>query len=249
MSELVKMARHMLRKFLGIDIIGVGNTATFQFHLAQLLERHEINLVLDIGANDGQFALKLREIGFRGRIYSFEPVARSFKRLQAAAAADPDWSVYKIAMGRTAGTAKINVSHATVFSSFLTPNGFGKATFDEMRTESSENVQILTLDSFLEQHVNREARVFLKMDTQGYDLEVFAGLQARLGQVFGILSELSVRPIYEDMPDYLQALAEYRNRGFTVSAMFPVNRSADLSLIELDCFLVRPEPLRQAIAT
>lgn len=238
-SRWLQPVRNVLRKTLGVDIVGVGNTTTYQFHLAELLEKGGIDLVLDVGANDGQFASKLREIGYRGRICSFEPVSRCYETLRARAAADPDWSVYKTAMGRAAGTATINIFQASDFSSFLTPNGFGQSTFDKMKIEASEEVPVQTLEAFMQEHVAPESRVFLKMDTQGYDLEVFAGLQDRIAQVRGIVSELSLKPIYDGMPDFLQALAEFRRRGFAVSGMFPVNRAPDLSLIEMDCCFVK----------
>ncbi len=241
-SRWMQSARGMLRRTLGIDIVGVGNTTTFQHHLAQLLERNRIDLVLDVGANDGQFASRLRAIGYSGRICSFEPVSKCYATLAASAARDSKWSVYKTAMGRAPGTATINIFEASDLSSFLKPNAFGPSAFEKMKIEASEEVPVQTLDAFMKEHVAPEARVFLKMDTQGFDLEVFAGLQDRIGQVAGIVSELSLTPIYEGMPDFLQALAEFRRRGFSVSGMFPVNRAADLSLIEMDCCFVRTRP-------
>jgi hypothetical protein len=53
------------------------------------------------------------------------------------------------------------------------------------------------------------------------------------------VSELSFQPIYEGMPDYRQMLAEFESAGFAVSGLFPVSRNPDLSLIEMDCVLVR----------
>lgn len=238
-SRWTQPVRRVLRKTFGVDIVGVGNTTTFQHHLGELLERNRIDLVIDVGANDGQFASKLREIGYGGRICSVEPVSRCHASLEARAAADPNWSVHRTAMGRAPGTATINIFEASDFSSFLKPNGFGQSTFDKMKIAASEEVPVQTLDAFMNEHVAPEARVFLKMDTQGFDLEVFAGLRDRIGQVSAIVSELSLTPIYEGMPDFLQALAEFRRRGFSVSGMFPVNRAADLSLIEMDCCFVR----------
>jgi hypothetical protein len=79
----------------------------------------------------------------------------------------------------------------------------------------------------------------LKMDTQGYDLKVYRGAASSLGRVQAVVSELSFQPIYEGMPDYRQMLAEFESAGFAVSGLFPVSRNPDLSLIEMDCVLVR----------
>jgi len=53
--------------------------------------------------------------------------------------------------------------------------------------------------------------VFLKMDTQGYDLEVFKGASGCLDLIQGIQSELSVQPLYKNMPHYNKVLTEYEN--------------------------------------
>jgi len=83
-------------------------------------------------------------------------------------------------------------------------------------------------------------RLLLKMDTQGYDLEVFRGAQSLLPNVSCILSELSLIPIYEGMPSYLDALAEFEGHGFCVSGFYPITRNENLTLNEVDCVLVKP---------
>jgi hypothetical protein len=86
-----------------------------------------------------------------------------------------------------------------------------------------------------------QPRVYLKLDTQGWDVEVFAGAAGCLDRVVAMQSELSVQPLYEGMPSYQEALEVYSAAGFEVSGMFPLVRDAALRLIEFDCVLVRPE--------
>ena len=79
------------------------------------------------------------------------------------------------------------------------------------------------------------------MDTQGYDLEVFKGGKKSLASVCCLLSEMSLIPIYEGMPHYLESLSTYQDAGFKVSGFYPITRNLDLSLNEVDCMLVNTE--------
>jgi FkbM family methyltransferase len=49
------------------------------------IENRGINLVLDVGANVGQFGLSLRNRGYAGQIMSFEPVSDAFNELKKVA--------------------------------------------------------------------------------------------------------------------------------------------------------------------
>jgi hypothetical protein len=92
--------------------------------------------------------------------------------------------------------------------------------------------------------------VFLKMDTQGFDLQVFAGAKRSLPKVLALQSEISIQPIYEGVPEYLEALEVYTKAGFVISGLYPVSRDKDtLALIELDCVMRRvPKPAQRLSA-
>lgn len=230
--------RRQLRRRLKVDIVGAGNTTTLRFHLEDVLRTYRIDTIIDVGANEGQFGSLVREIGFEGVIHSFEPVKQTYERLAATTATDERWTAHNLALGRDAGTLLMNVSEGSVFSSALRPNAYGAGTFDAIRVQRQEEVEVATLDGFIDREIGRDQRVFLKMDTQGYDLEVLGGAAASVDDFCCILSELSLIPIYDGMPDYLEALSLYREKGFSVSGLYPVNWNDDRSLIEVDCMLV-----------
>src|SRR5215210_642812 len=87
--------------------------------LIDFLEARSIDLVFDVGANDGHFGLWLRECGYRGRIVSFEPIRAVFDLLKARADEDGDWEAHPVALGERPGKAVINVAELSVFSSLL----------------------------------------------------------------------------------------------------------------------------------
>jgi len=84
-----------------------------------------------------------------------------------------------------------------------------------------------------------DPRIYLKMDSQGYDLQVFAGASGCLPLVLGMQSEIALQQLYEGMPDYLTSLATYNSAGYSITSLIAVSRDESLSIIEFDCLMVR----------
>ena len=215
-------------------------------HLMWAFRELGINCVLDVGANEGQFATRLREAGYTGRIVSYEPVAHLVTALREQAAGDPDWIVNPWALGDEDGTADINVVPGKM-SSLLPASEFGKSWSEKLRHSHTETIRIRRLDAVLDDATKGidEPRVFLKMDTQGYDLATVRGAGDRLGEMLGLQSEVSCVPIYDGMPRMTEQLDAYEAAGFAISAIFPVSRHRPtLRVIEFDVVMVRPEAVR-----
>jgi FkbM family methyltransferase len=171
-----------------------------------------------------------------------KPVPATFAELEAAAAGDPRWTVRQCALGAADGTTTINAVHGTM-SSLLAPTAFGARRYPRLRAPAPVEVPLRRLDGLLDELLAglEEPRPFLKLDTQGYDLEAFAGLGPRTAELAGLQSELSVMPIYEAMPAMAEALAAFEAAGFALTALHPVSREdATGRVIEFDCVMVRP---------
>lgn len=237
---------HKIADFFGYDLVKTKKNILLHRHLRNLFALRDINCVLDVGANYGQYGTMLRDAGYRGRIISFEPVSASYQRLQQTAAKDGNWDTYNFALGSMEGEQEINVTAASDFASFLPPSEFSKNTFGDVVTiAKTERVHIKRLDDIFATVTKKQpqSNIHLKMDTQGYDLDVFRGAKNSLQNITSIQSELSVLPVYEGMPDYLESLATYRNAGFEITGMFPVSHdSATLMVIEFDCVFVESQP-------
>jgi FkbM family methyltransferase len=213
-------------------------------HIMALVRVYGINCVLDVGANRGQYGLELRAAGYRGEIVSFEPVPAVYEQLRAVARADGRWRTHAYALGRTDTTATINVARGSVMSSFLSANQYAQGRFGEqVSVASAIDVPVRRLDAVFEEIVGHVGapRVLLKMDTQGFDLEVFAGLGERRSEVVALQSEVSVIPIYANMPRMPDAIALYETHGFELTGLFIVSRDeATQRAIEFDCVMARP---------
>lgn len=207
------------------------NELTF---LAALLKRLKIDCVLDVGANRGQFAGELRRIGYSGLIISFEPVSTEFSVMQARFKDDSHWRGYQIALGSVEESKVILIPRLTVMSSLLEP-------IHEEKDMRKETIEVRRLDKLFPSILPTRclSRIFLKMDTQGHDLEVFSGSSGILDKVQGIQSELSIQPLYKGMPHYLEALEAFENAGFDLYNLSVVNRMESGGLLELNCFMAR----------
>ena len=176
------------------------------------------------------------------KINSFEPIPSVFEELKRNSSADPGWDVYNLALGNRDGKEKINLPDNFLFSSFLSSNKYCEERFGrESVGVKQESVTIRRLEGlFNEIKIDlRTARIYLKMDTQGYDMEVFSGLGVKNKYISVLQSELSVTPIYKGMPHLTESISFFEAAGFELAGLYPVNRDqSTLRVIEYDCLMV-----------
>jgi len=178
-------------------------------------------------------------MGYGGLIVSFEPVTADFAHLSDLAAKDPNWQIHQIALGELKAEGTINVTSDSLFNSFLEPNEFIKG--QGLRVKQQEVVQIRPLDGLFNRCLAGidKPQPYLKLDTQGYDFKVLDGAMGVLERMVALQIELSVKPVYEDSPYYLDSIARLEQLGFEVTGLFPIARDNALRVIEFDCVMVQ----------
>lgn len=181
------------------------------------------DVVLDVGANEGQFVTRLRGHGYRGRVVSFEPLAGPFAALRRRAAADPAWECHQLALGETDAVLPMHVSGFSLSSSLLP---IGKAHVDlmphtaEVRTEE---VRVARLDDWARAHGVAGRRVFLKIDVQGYEVPVLRGAGDLLRDVVGAVAELNFAPLFDGQSRYHEVLAALDAAGLRLAWLTGIN--------------------------
>lgn len=219
-------------------------------HMQPLFQTYQIECVLDVGANLGQFGDFVRhKLGFRGLIHSFEPVDQLAQHLKRKTSRDDAWHIHQTALGSRQEQIDINVAESPGLSSFLSPTSESvKALWDKSAILERQRVAVDTVDNFVQRldGGTLPGPTFLKVDTQGYDLEVLKGAQKTLETVRAVQLEASVRPIYQCMPGYREVLDYLTGRGFALSAMVPLNLDQSQRLIEFDCVLVNERYAKDA---
>ena len=228
LQELIRVpVRRFFRK-RGYDVVKGPNLHDF-------LGARSVDLVVDVGGNDGGYGTYLRRWGYHGPILSFEPTSREFGRLQGTTASDPAWNTVKLAVGAKPGSATIKVSGDDRFSSFNDLNDAGRAYDPNSAVIAEEVVEIVTLDDHFASSTAQ--RPFLKIDTQGSERAVLEGAKAFLPRCVGVQLELPVQQLYEGVWSLQEALGYMESRGFMLAQATPTNPRHDdyTSVAELDC--------------
>ena len=183
--------------------------------LVRILSDFAVDLILDVGANVGQTHDKLRAAGYKGRMVSFEPVPSAHAALVAKAKNDPHWQIApRTAIGREPGDVIINVSQSTDMSSILQPKDVLLETLPKTEVAEQVNTPVTTLDAVWETYCPPTSRVFLKVDTQGFERQVLDGAKASLDKILGVQLELSLLPLYDGEETYLSYLNDLHAWGF-----------------------------------
>jgi FkbM family methyltransferase len=213
------------------------------WQLRRLFATLQINCVIDVGAHVGEFGSLVRRVGYDGRLVSFEPIRESYNALATAPAHDDGWQTYHAALGDAGGVATMTVFNLGVFNSLLRPTGYAAEQFGERGCpKGSEEVIVKTLDECLPEFVAdlTPPRVFLKLDTQGYDQRVLDGGAHVLDDVVALQTEIPITHLYEDAPPFEESIRRLREHGFEPVGFFPiVNDREGLRVIEFDCVAVR----------
>lgn len=201
----------------GYDFHRIGSKPNPFFQLLKGLARFKIDLVLDVGANVGQFASGLRDAGYQGALVSFEPLSSAHLALAKAAQSDGLWIVHpRGAIGDHIGEIDINVADNSVSSSVLPMTETHLLAEAKSAYIDIEKAPIFTLDSVSPEYLNKPCRPFLKIDTQGFEWQVLDGARETLPHLQGILCELSIAPLYEGQRLWLDIIARLKSDGFTL---------------------------------
>lgn len=224
-SQLRRLANR-LGAPLGVQFVSTG-AAQRQFresqlgHLMPALQHFGVNLVLDIGANVGQFASELMEHGYAGDIVSVEPLPQAHAELLAATARWPRWRAFdRVALGAEEGSVTMQVAGNSVSSSVLP-----MLERHIRAAPGSQPVQTLvvpqtTLDLAFAASVEHSTAL-IKIDTQGYEHQVLAGGPRCLAHAALVLVEMSVLPLYEGQWLCDEVIGYLRARGFELWCQYP----------------------------
>ena len=222
MYILKRTIKHTLRS-LGLELHRFSPASSKIARLMACLDHCGINMVLDIGANEGQFGEELRTGGYKGGFVSFEPMAQAHSKLLLRSQSDPKWqAASRVAIGADRGTVQLNVSGNLVSSSVLPMLAAHVNAAPESAYRSQETVPLLTLDDAAAPFINEADTILLKIDTQGYEWQVLDGAPHLIDKARAILIELSLVQLYENQHLWLEYVARLESAGFTLWALEPV---------------------------
>ena len=218
-NEILKIIRSVANP-LGYDI--VKYKMTYPAHIVlNHLNINNIKTVLDVGANEGQYSRELRKAGFRGSLISFEPMNDAYQQLCLNAGKDPGWQTFNFALGDTDGMASINISRHSPSSSILPMTGLHSEAAPGSDYLRHEEIEIRTLDNVFDTLGITDEKVFLKVDTQGYEKKVLDGAINSLSKISGLQLELSTTELYEGEENYYSLCRLVEEMNFHLVRVIP----------------------------
>lgn len=217
-----------MKKLLQSLLAGMGydlyrRDARFHPELAavRFAERANTGTILDVGANVGQYGKALRKWGYRGKILSFEPLSTAHRQLTAAAEGDAAWQVApRCAIGAVRSTAEINVSANSVSSSLLGMLETHEKAAPGSAYAGKEQVEVLPLDELVPTLCPGDSKIYLKIDTQGFEKSVLEGATETLRRCSAVQMELSLTPLYEGGFLFAEGIEQMTRAGFQTYAVF-----------------------------
>lgn len=210
--HLIRLVKKTLRR-LGVEMNRYSVLNNSSLRRALIMNQYDINIVFDVGANEGQYAEEIRELGYKGAIHSFEPIPSAYQKLSRKAAKDSQWQPHFCAVGDASGKAIFNISANSVSSSLLKMEAMHESVAPESRFISTIEVPVKPLDDFISV-ISPADRLWIKLDVQGYEKKVCEGAPQLLSRAMVVESELSLVRLYSESPLISQMIGEFDRLGF-----------------------------------
>ena len=226
--------RDLFRK-TGFDLI---RYPPFPYDLkrrAKLLRGWDIELLLDVGANEGQYGLQMRRIGYQGRIISFEPLDSAREVLETAAAADGNWQVRAEALGDEDAQSVLHVAGNSQSSSLLPMRPAHIEAAPGSVYMAEQPVSLRRLDGLWDNLEIPPGPMMLQIDAQGLEKKILEGCGEKLENFTALQLELSLQPLYEGETGLQDMLAWLSDRGWTLVSLEPgFDNPASGKLLQVD---------------
>jgi FkbM family methyltransferase len=209
------------------------------------LNQLKIGYVIDVGAYQGQFAIKTRREGYKGHIYSFEPLLNAHKQLLRASTKDNNWKVHKpVALGSQPGIAMLNISANPTSSSMTEMLSSHLIAAPYSYKTGEQEVSVITLDSMIEKWKLINSPICLKIDTQGYEYEILSGGAETLSLVTVVQIELSIIELYQGQKLYKYFIEFFENKNFILYDIIPgFSNKKTGQLLQFDAIFVKKDYL------
>jgi len=207
--------------------------------------RSQVTLILDIGANRGQYAMGMRAIGFEAAIESFEPDPDIFKKLKLNSIRDANWKVHnKALIDNKSKTMNFFVSSNSGFSSSLLKfTEVFSQVYDGIRVQNEIEVECENFGNWLVQHSSEQA-IFIKADIQGFEKRLFESVSLQdFPNIRAIMLEVSFTALYEGEWDLVGAVTYFNSSGFSLIGVSTEDYDSKYGVTQTNLFFERTSVL------
>ena len=214
-------AIHRVLHAFGVDMVRHPGTMSTLGRRLGHFRNWEVDLVVDVGANSGQFGQALRSMGYRGQMVSIEPLPEAYGALERHAARDAGWRALQLALGRSDSSAPLLVAGNSYSSSLYPITPVHERAEPEARAVRQIDVEVRRLSEMADDLIGPSRRPLLKVDTQGSELDILDGAGEALDRFVGAQVELSLVPMYAGTPLMSEVIDWLDARGFFLCELEP----------------------------
>lgn len=200
---------------IGADVSRFPQAASQMIWLKEL----NINTIVDVGANLGQFVKKIVKVLPHSKVLCFEPLPEEFQKLKRIFKNNPNFSIKNYALGNSTGKMYFHKSKFSPSSSVLNMSDIHKFNFPFTSASIQIEVMMEKLDNFLSE-IDPDEKTLVKIDVQGYESEVISGGEQVIRKSKVLLIEVSFRELYNGQKLFDDLYPRLRELGYRYKGSF-----------------------------
>ena len=233
MKSLLISFKKALRRF-GFDVCRYNPRSHDDARVAEILKSYNIKVVLDVGANIGQYGEYLRNwVSYSHKIISFEPLSLAFAQLNEKIANDNHWTAHNYALGDYDGSSMINISENSQTSSILEMHANHFEDVENSVFTSREEIHVKSLDNIFND-LKIQENTLLKIDAQGFEKKILLGGAESLNKITLIQLEMSLKPLSQGETTFIELAQFMEISNFSLIALMPGYSKADGEMLQVD---------------
>ena len=205
------------------------------------LVRKNVDVVLDFGANRGQFGLGLRSAGYFGEIISYEPDPLTYSKLKTLAEEHQNWKTVNVAIVDVEiENLVLNVSSNSGYSSSLLEfSKHSKEVYSDLATIKRIPVKSMSLNNVLK-NLESNRVIYIKTDIQGFEKKLFSSLNLKdEPRIVAVMIEVSLIEIYKSEWNVMESLQYFQENQFKLIGVTPEDYNNKFGHPQLNLYFER----------
>lgn len=205
------------------------------------LKHLDINNIIDVGANRGQFLTNYYKHFPNTHYFCFEPLTEEFKELEnVSKRIGNNIITVNSAFGNLEGNIILHQHKHSPSSSILDTTNKCNELFPQTRNQNDIELSITTMDNYFKDILDEDYKnILLKIDVQGFELEVLKGAQKTLNMISTCLLEINFSILYKNQACFNETYEFLHTRGFEYAGAIDQNFKDDCQLVCSDMLFAR----------
>ena len=215
LMQLMKNINHR-QKLKGTLAEDLDLAYTSSLELIKIVKLDSPKIIYDIGAHIGTWSLLAKAFIPDSIIHAFEPIESHITEFQNRISDIKDINLHQVALGNQTGNISINITNRSDASSLLEAAELVDEQYG-VKKDREQMIKIFTLDDYI---ITQKIPLpdFIKLDVQGYELEVLKGAQQCINHAKWILCEVSFYPYYQNQPLFYDIFEHLKNYSYNIYA-------------------------------